>query len=121
MPTKPVDSKLLGASQPFPDIYNLIHVSPAFRTNRGRIRPVVETYALKGQRNRRVRVARPRWHWHPGLEIPQIAAGRAKKLLQRECLAEYVKRREGLTREKMALRNRVDSTVQGPGAAFFNE
>ena len=54
------ESKVLRKKgSPFPNIYTLIHTSPAFRTKNGRIRPAVMTFAIKGQRNRRVRLTRP--------------------------------------------------------------
>jgi hypothetical protein len=115
------DARIRGASQPFPDVYTLIHTSPAFRTNNGRIRPAVETYALKGQGNRRVRLARPYRRGDPALDIPRISAGKAKTLLEQDRLVLYLKEREKLVAERMAMRNGIDARVLGPGAAFFNE
>jgi hypothetical protein len=69
---------------PFPEVYKLIHTSPAFRTKRGRIRPAVMTYAIEGQGNRRVRLTR---HWRKGdesLDIPRIPIGKVRKALGRE-------------------------------------
>jgi hypothetical protein len=112
---------MAGASQPFPDVYTLIHTSPAFRTNNGRIRPAVETYALKGQGNRRVRLARPYRRGDPPLDIPRISAGKAKTLLEQNRLVLYLKEREKLVAERIAMRKGIDARVEGPGAAFFNE
>jgi hypothetical protein len=115
------DGRRTGASQPFPDVYTLIHTSPAFRTNNGRIRPAVETYAVKGQRNRRVRLARPYRPGDPALDIPRISARKAKKMLEQDRLGLYLKEREKLVAERIATRKGIDARVQGPGAAFFNE
>ena len=120
-PRKAAHSRLAGVSQPFPNVYRLIHVSPAFRTTQGRIRPAVETYAIKGQGNRRVRLARPPRYGDPPLDIPRITAGRAEKLLRRNGLVQYINQREKLIAERIAIRKGIDARVQSPGAAFFNE
>jgi hypothetical protein len=104
---------------PFPNVYTLIHTSPAFRTKRGRIRPAVMTFAIEGQRNRRVRLTSP---WKPGdplLEKPVISIGKAKKLL-RGGLPGYLKRQENVDRVNMNLKE-VQRGLQGPSAAFFDE
>ena len=76
------------------------------------------TFAIEGQRNRRVRLTRP---WKPGdpsLKKPIISIGKAKKLL-RDGLPGYLKRQENVDRVKMNL-NDVEKGLQGPSAAFFN-
>jgi hypothetical protein len=55
------------------------------------------------------------------LDIPRISAGKAKKLLEQNRLVLYLKEREKLVAERIAMRNGIDARVQGPGAAFFNE
>lgn len=115
------DARLPGASRPFPDVYTLIHTSPAFRTSNGRIRPAVETYALKGQGNRRVRLTRPYRRGDPPLDMPRISAGKAKRLLEQNRLVLYLKEREKLVAQRMSMRRGIDTRVEGPGAAFFNE
>lgn len=104
---------------PFPNVYTLIHTSPAFRTKSGRIRPAVMTFAIKGERNRRVRLTRP---WQPGdpsLNKPIISIGKAKKLL-RDGLHGFLKAQEKVDRIKTNFKD-VEKGLQGPSAAFFKE
>jgi len=119
--TRSQDARLAGWSKPFPNVYTLVHTSPAYRTSYGRIRPAVETYAIKGQANRRVRLARSFRRGDPSLDIPRIGLGKAKKLVDERRLVEYVNNREKLIAERIALKKGIDVRVEGPGAAFFNE
>jgi hypothetical protein len=99
---------------PFPEVYKLIHTSPAFRTKRGRIRPVVMTYAIKGQGNRRVRLTR---YWRKGdeaLDIPRISTGKVRKALGRQ-LGE--KQREKIVQFEENLR----MAERERSAAFFKD
>jgi hypothetical protein len=107
-------------SPPFPNIFTLIHTSPAYRTRSGRIRPAVMTFAIKGQGNRRMRMTRPWREGDPPLEIPTISIGKAKKILREGGLSAYLKNREKLDRYKENLEN-LENGYEGPSAAFFKE
>jgi hypothetical protein len=99
---------------PFPEVYKLIHTSPAFRTKRGRIRPVVMTYAIKGQGNRRVRLTR---YWRKGdaaLDIPRISIGKVRKAFGRQ-MGEKQREKIAQFEENLRMAERERS------AAFFND
>ena len=104
---------------PFPDVYKLIHTSPAFRTKCGNIRPAVLTYAIKGQGNRRVRLTRPWKKNDPPLDRPQITIGEAERLTQNG-LKRLLQKREKRTRFQENLRG-VELRVDGPTSTFFKE
>ena len=109
----------LKGAQPFPNVYTLIHTSPAFRTKRGKIRPAVMTFAVDGQGNRRVRLTRP---WRVGdesLDIPRVPIGKVGKLTKGG-LHAILKRREKAVRFEESLSN-LEKGLEGPSAAFFKE
>ena len=77
------------------------------------------TFAIKGQRNRRVRLTRP---WQPGdpwLNKPIISIGKAKRLL-RDGLHGFLERQEKVERLKTNLRD-LERGLEGPSKAFFRE
>lgn len=68
-----------------------------------------------------MRLARLFQRGDPPLDIPRIRLGKAKRSMKKDRLVTYLKDREKLLEERMALKEGIDVRVEGPGATFFNE
>ena len=68
-----------------------------------------------------MQLARPFQRGELPLDIPRIRLGKAKKLMEKNRLVTYLKDREKLNEERMALNEGVNVRAEGPGSAFFKE
>ena len=102
---------------PFPDLYTLIHMSPAYRTPRGRLKPAILTYAIQGHSNRRVRIAAP---WRPSDAPLQVSIGKARRLALKAKGSAAMKKRKEFRRLNRNIQN-IERGVIGPNAEFFRE
>jgi hypothetical protein len=100
---------------PSPAVYTLTHVSQAYRTASGRVKPSIFTYAIRGQWNRRLRLAVRENALQPRVRIP---VGKARRFVIKGRGSRAKQTRQKFKR-MISFMRLIERGLIGPNKAFF--